>query len=283
MANSLDVRQVRFRTVKLGSGITLRYAERGTAEEAPILFLHGYTDSWNSFRPVLDGFADGRHAFAPDQRGHGDSGKPAGGYELEAFAADAIGFLDALEIERATVVGHSLGSFVAQSLAIAQPERIERLVLVGSAAEVRNNAGLREFLQAVLEWPAAPGRALIREFQTGTVYAPIPEWFLDAVVAESSKVPLHVWRDALAGLLAADLTERLAEIRRPTWIVWGERDAIFSRSDQDALVQRLPNATLSVYPGVGHAPHWERREQFVRDLERFLDGGTPESAVPDAG
>lgn len=283
MSQALEGRKPRFATVTLESGIALRYAERGSPGRTPIVFLHGYTDSWHSFGPVLDELAAGRRAFAPDQRGHGESDKPAGGYEVETFAADAIGFLDALEIERATVVGHSLGSFVAQALTIAHPERVERLVLVGSAATVKSNPGLSEFLRTVAEWSEPPDRALIREFQTSTVHAPIDESFLDAVVAESSKVPLHVWQAALAGLLEAGLTDRLAEIRRPTWVVWGERDALFARSDQDALLQRIPNATLSVYADVGHAPHWERTRAFVADLEQFLEGGIPESAVRDAG
>jgi pimeloyl-ACP methyl ester carboxylesterase len=283
MTQRLEGLYTRFAGVTLPSGLAIRYAERGVAEAAPIVFLHGYTDSWNSFRLVFDTLSEERHAFAPDQRGHGESEKPERGYEIEGLAQDAAGFLDALGIERATIVGHSLGSFVAQSLAISHPERVERLVLIGSAAAVKGHAGLSEFLSDVSGWQDAPDRAQIREFQEGTVYAPIPRWFLEAVIAESAKVPLHVWRAALAGLLAADLTERLAEIRRPAWIVWGDRDAIFTRSDQDALVAAIPGARLSVYPEVGHAPHWERPHDFVRDLERFLDGGIPESSVPDAG
>jgi pimeloyl-ACP methyl ester carboxylesterase len=283
MAETLNTTHHRIGTVTLANGLTIRYAERGGTEGRPIVFLHGYSDSWYSFRRALDLLAGRRHAFAPDARGHGDSGKPAAGYGLEALAADAVELLDALAVERAAVVGHSLGSFVAQALAIAHPERVERLVLVGSAATVKGNPPLAEFLEIVEGWSAAPERALIREFQTSTVHAPLPEWFLEAIVSESAKLPLRVWREALAGLLAADLTDRLAEIVQPAWVVWGDRDAIFSRADQDALLRRLPNATLSVFGGVGHAPHWERPHEFVRELERFLDGKTPESAVPDAG
>ena len=273
----------RFDGVTLPSGLTIRYAERGPAGAVPVVFLHGYTDSWNSFRLVLDALSEQRHAFAPDQRGHGDSEKPERGYDVEGLAKDALGFLDALGIERATIVGHSLGSFIAQSLAISHPERVERLVLIGSAAAIKGHSGLGEFLAAVSEWPAAPDRASIREFQEGTVHAPIPEWFLEAVIAESAKVPLHVWRSALAGLLDADLTDRLAAIRLPVWIVWGERDALFTHSDQEALVASIPGARLSVYPDVGHAPHWERPREFVRDLERFLDGEILESVASHAG
>ncbi len=273
------VARVRFASATPADGTTIRYAERGVAGDMPVVFLHGYADSWNSFRPVFERLRGGRHALAPDQRGHGDSGKPAGAYGLETFVADAVGLLDALAIRRATFVGHSLGSFIAQALALAHPERVEKLVLIGSGASVKTNGALREFQSALSILSAAPGPAAIREFQTSTVHAPLPQQFLDSIIAESAKVPLHVWREALAGLLAADLTDRLAEIRQPAWIVWGDRDAIFPRPEQDALLDRLSRSALSVYRNAGHAPHWERPGQFARELERFLDGDVPGSAV----
>ena len=283
MTADAQAAEVRFATATLAGGTAIRYAERGSGGATPVVFLHGYTDSWNSFRPVLELLGGGRRALAPDQRGHGGSAKPPQGYGLDAFVNDAIELLDALAIERAVFVGHSLGSFIAQALAIAHPERVESLVLIGSAAAVKSNAGLQEFLAEVAHWPTAPERETIREFQTSTVHAPLPEPFFDSIIEESAKVPLHVWREALAGLLAADLTDRLRELRRPAWIVWGDRDAIFARVDQAALLERIPDSALSVYEETGHAPHWEQPARFARDLERFLEGEVPESAVTHAG
>lgn len=97
-----------------------------------MLFLHGYTDSWFSFSPTLERLPAGIRAIVPTQRGHGDSEKPGCCYQPADFAADVVALLDELGIERATIVGHSYGSFVAQRLAIDHAERVNALVLIGS-------------------------------------------------------------------------------------------------------------------------------------------------------
>src|SRR5262245_36939969 len=101
----------RFGNLSLDTGVRLHYAESGSAGGEPVLFLHGYTDSWYSFAPVLPRLPASLHAFAPDQRGHGDSERPACDYAPADFAADAVAFLDAVGVREATVVGHSMGSF----------------------------------------------------------------------------------------------------------------------------------------------------------------------------
>ena len=188
---------------------------------------------------------------------------------ISDFAADVVAFLAALDLPRATVVGHSMGSFVAQQVALAAPERVARLVLVGSAASPRN-AGVLELAQMVDVLDDPVPAEFVRDFQTGTAYQPLPNDFLDRVVAESLKVPAHVWRMALAGLLAANGTSRLDHIQAPTLVLWGDQDAVFPRADQDALMAGLRDAILKVYPETGHALHWERPAQFVRDLESFI-------------
>jgi pimeloyl-ACP methyl ester carboxylesterase len=93
---------------------------------------------------------------------------------------------------------------------------------------------------------------------------------MERVVAESLKVPARVWRAAMADMLADDYQPRLSNIKVPTLILWGEREMIFPRAEQDSLVKALPNAVLKAYPETGHAPHWERPQQFVNELEDFI-------------
>ena len=260
---------VRFGDVSLPTGVRLRYAEAGPADGEPVLLLHGYTDSGYSFSPVLPHLPPSVRAFAPDQRGHGDSGRPAGGYGMADFAADAAAFLDAVGVRRATVVGHSMGSFVAQKLALDHPERVKRLVLVGSAAAPQSEAvlGLWDEVRALAD-PVPP--EFIREFQLSTIYRPVPGPFLDRVIAESRKLPARVWREALAGLVAADFRTDLNRVGCPTLVLWGDRETIFPRADQDRLLGAIPGAVLRVYPETGHALHWERPERFAQDLRVFL-------------
>ena len=117
--------------------------------------------------------------------------------------------------------------------------------------------------------PVDPG--FVREFQEGTVARPVPPAFLDTVVRESLKVPARVWQAVFEGFLGADFSARLGEIEVATLIVWGDRDAICPRSEQEALATAIPGARLVVYPGAGHAPHWEEPERFAADLAAFAE------------
>jgi non-heme chloroperoxidase len=106
-----DTSQLRFATTRLTADVTLHYAEQGDQAGEAIVFLHGYSDSWFSFSRVLPLLSPEYHAFAPDQRGHGDSDKPECCYTAEDFAADADAFMEAVGVDKATVVGHSTGPF----------------------------------------------------------------------------------------------------------------------------------------------------------------------------
>jgi non-heme chloroperoxidase len=130
--------------------------------------------------------------------------------------------------------------------------------------------GLGEQMLA-LEDPISP--EFVREFQESMMYHPGPDEFLDTVVSESLKLPARVWRDYWEGVALAPYdAARLGEIKAPTLIMWGEQDIVFSREDQEQLAGAIPGATLRVYPDTGHAVHWDRPEQVVRDLEEFLRG-----------
>jgi non-heme chloroperoxidase len=98
---------VQFATIRLSTGPRLHYAERGDPTGQAILFLHAYVDSWFWFSRVLSLLSLEYHAFAPDQRGHGDSDRPECCYTVEDYATDVDAFMAAVGIEEATLVGHS--------------------------------------------------------------------------------------------------------------------------------------------------------------------------------
>ena len=260
-------------TVTLDNGSILEYAEVGRGRGNVVVFLHGYTDSWFSFSTVLEHLPPGFHAYSISQRGHGDSFRPASGYEMGDFSDDVIAFLDYFGIRRAAVVGHSMGSVIAQRVAIDHPDRVSHLVLLGSGADMTTNAVLVDFLDFVQTLTDPIDADFVREFQVSTVFSSTPEGFIDTVVEESLKVPARVWRDALAGLVAADHGPELAKITAPTLILWGDKDEIFLRGDQDALVEGIPDAELRIYGDTGHGIHWERPERVAAALTAFLRGG----------
>ncbi len=271
-AASAVASDVQFASVLLKTGVRLRYAYKGDPSGTPVIMLHGYTDSWFSFSPVLPLLDNKYRVYILDQRGHGDSDRPVGGYAMQQFAADVVAFMDAMNLKQATVVGHSMGSIVAQHVASQAPERVSKLVLVASATSVRNNAvrELQREIEALNDTAPVP-ETFARDFQVSTIFHPVPSDFLQAVVKESLKLPARVWREVMAEMLAPDASAELKKIKTPTLILWGDKESIFPRSEQDLLTSALRNSVLKVYPETGHALHWERPERFAKDLQEFIN------------
>src|ERR687894_965974 len=162
---------VHFATVSLSTDVTLHYAERGDRKGEAILFLHAYTDSWFAFSRVLALLSPSYHAFAPDERGHGDSDKPECCYTVDDFTADVDAFMDEVGIEEATLVGDSSGGMIAQRVAIDYPHRVRRLVLIGSPTTLVNNEAVVEAGEQVLAGLEDPIPAeFVRGFWESTIY-----------------------------------------------------------------------------------------------------------------
>jgi pimeloyl-ACP methyl ester carboxylesterase len=262
----------RIKSVELPNGINIEYVEQGERSGVPVLFLHGVTDSWRSFEPVLPYLPASIHPYALSQRGHGDSTSPASGYSFRDFASDVAAFMDALNIKGAVIVGHSMGSYVAQRFAMDHPGRTLGLVLIGSFATIRGNAGVDEFWDACIKNISDPvDPSIARDFQQSTLAQPVPPGFFEMVVAESMKVKAHVWRATFEEFRVADYSGELGKIKTPTLIVWGDRDSFFLRKDQEALASGISNSRLVVYSGAGHATHWEEPERFASDLVTFIE------------
>jgi non-heme chloroperoxidase len=267
-------RRPRFATTRLATGPQIHYTEQGDPDGDPIVFLPAYADSWFSYSRILPLLPAPYHAYALDQRGHGDSERPACCYTVDDFAADAVAFLDAAGIERATLVGHSGSCLTARRVAVTHPDRVMGLVLIGAPLSLAKPSVLA-FQSAVhaLEDPVPAPFA--REFQAGAVHVPLPEEFLKGLVAASLKLPAHVWKAALDGLVAFDDAADLGRISAPTLLIWGDHDAVVSLEDQQRLRDAIPAARLKVYPETGHSPHWERPERVAADLDASRDRSGP--------
>ncbi|MCA1576095.1 MAG: alpha/beta fold hydrolase [Acidobacteria bacterium] len=262
--------QVQFSSVLLKTGVRLRYAYQGDENGIPVILLHGYTDSWFSFSQIMPLMDQKYRVYTLDQRGHGDSDRPMGGYAMQQFAGDVIAFMDAMKIQQATVVGHSMGSFVAQHLAVAAPERVKKLVLAATATTVHTNDLARQLQRDVNALTDPVPEKFVYEFQLSTAFQPLSNDFFQTVLKESKKLPAHVWREVMAEMMSPDTAVQLKKIKAPTLILWGDKD-FFPRSEQDSLVSALPNAVLKVYKDTGHALHWERPETFATDLKTFIN------------
>jgi rifampin ADP-ribosylating transferase len=208
-------------------------------------------------------------AFAFDQRGHGDATRPVDGYGLRDFADDVGAFMDAVGLDAAVLVGASSGGYVAQRFAVDDPGRTLALALLGSPRSLRGPRPQFADVVATLEDPI--DAAFVRELNDGMVGRAVPEVVMATLCEENLKVPARVWRDALEGLLAADPPLDTGRISAPTLIVWGARDSLLPRADQQTMAAEIPDARLVIYADVGHAPVVEAPERVAADLTALCD------------
>ena len=262
-------------------GVARSAARRGIPS---VIFLHGVTDSWRSFERVLPLLPAHVHAFAVSARGHGDSSRPERGYLLSDMSSDLLAFMDTVGLERALIVGHSMGAMVAQRFAMDHPSRVSGLVLMGAFATLFQDPGLMDFYRSAIAPLADPIDAgFAREWQQSTLARPMAADHLDTVVGESLKVPARIWREAFEGFLATpDFSADLSRVGVPTLVIWGDKDSYAPREHQDRLVSRLPKARLVVYEGAGHAVHWEDPAAFVKDLKAFIESLPARPPTPSA-
>jgi pimeloyl-ACP methyl ester carboxylesterase len=258
--------------ITLRNRLTLSYVDQGSRSAPAVVLLHGLVDSWRSFERVLPHLPASVRAIVPSQRGHGDSERPATGYRTRDFASDVALLLDALGVTSAVVHGLSSSSLVAQRFAIDNPGRTAGIVLEGSFATLRGNQAVTSAVASsisTLRDPIDPD--VVRGFQAGILARPVPQAFLDTLVGENLKVPARVWREAFEGLLQDDHSAELQAIQAPALILWGDRDALIGRDQQEVLASGIHNSELTAYAGGGHALHWEEPRRFAADLVAFVE------------
>ena len=205
--------------------------------------------------------------FAMDQRGHGEADKPESGYLLQDFADDIPTFMDELGVSTAVLVGSSSGGYVAQQVAISMPKRVAGLVLVGAPRTLQGRPSFAEEVDRLTD-PIDPiwVRESLRWFPR---FHQVPEWYIDDRVQDGLKMPAHVWREALKGLVRAEPPTQMGTITAPTLIVWGDRDELLTYEDEQALTAAIPASRLLVYENTGHLILWEQPERVASDLVAF--------------
>lgn len=235
----------------------------GPAAAVPVVFLHGAGGNaamWTQLHVALK--AD-RPVYALDLPGHGRSAPLDGAITVERHAAVARAFLDAAGLERAVLVGHSMGGAIAQTLALESPARLAGLVLVGTGARLRV---LPELLEGI---PRDFERTVERICRL--CYGPAaPPEMVTLGMAEMRKVPPAVLLGDFLACDRFDVRERLPSIGVPTLAVVGDRDVMTPVKYAAFLAERIPGARLATVPGAGHMLPVEAPESLAALLRPFL-------------
>jgi pimeloyl-ACP methyl ester carboxylesterase len=279
----LDAFDAMKKTAQLPDGVTLAYIDTGNPTGPPVVLIHGYTDNARDWVTLLPYLSKRFRLILVDIRGHGKSSKPECCYTRLDFAYDIKLLLDVLSIRRADVIGHSLGSIIAQTFAEYWPERTDRVVLISSTGGAPPGAIARpQFDYAAeirkLKDPIDPDSPFMIAWWDSPT--PVDPDFIRRERQDSAAIPLKVWLAVVdeAGLSSstaayADLQSTLPRLKAPTLLIWGSKDPIMEEPARNTLRDALPAAQVKIFEGLGHNPFWEDPLAVARVINTFLGGG----------
>jgi pimeloyl-ACP methyl ester carboxylesterase len=262
-----------------------------------VLLLHGIGDSSDGWEPLMSDLAQHYTVIAPDLLGHGRSAKPRADYSVAAYANGMRDLLDVLDVDSATVVGHSLGGGVAAQFGYQYPERCERLVLVASG-------GVGPEVNPILRLVSVPGADLALV----TMQLPTSKLAARAVMEVLKRTGTDLGRDAdelsrvIHGMPDAAARGAFSRTLRsvvdwrgqvvtmrdrayltdevPVLLVWGAHDGIIPVRHAELAAAAIPSARLEIFDEAGHFPHHTDPERFVACLVDFVGSTEPANHVP---
>lgn len=269
------------------SGLTLHLYEAGATDAPPMFLIHGLADEADTWRHLVLPLSTQYRVIVPDLPGFGRSEKPDRPYTVLFFRDILLELLDTLEVQRAVLVGHSLGAVIVHSFALSHQERVERLILISGSLVTRSRKvdlatmlflipGLGEWLYSRLRRaPQAAYRTLEPYYRNLDHLPEADREFLFQRVNE------RVWSDgqrraflsafrSLARWIPGQqrgLPSRLATLDVPTLVLWGEADRMMPVENGRALVDLQPTAWLVVVPEAGHNIHQEDPEAVLEALQ----------------
>jgi 3-oxoadipate enol-lactonase len=255
-------------------GLKVHYSVAGPEDGIPVVFIHGFpfsSDMWSAQVAFLN--KDFR-CITYDVRGHGASEAGDGQYTLELFVDDLIGLLDHLRIDRAVLVGLSMGGYIALRTVERNPERCRALVLCDTRSEGdsneskirRANQGMDVKTKGSSAFASAFVKAVFREqsFQT----RPLAVERIRQTIERMSPMAIAGTLTALAA--RTDTTTSLPKIGVPALVLVGEDDKITPPADARAMQQKIPSAQIHIIPSASHLSNLENEPVFNHHLLEFL-------------
>ena len=265
--------------------VEVRYWEEGVGES--VLLIHGLGASIETWEPTLPVLAKRHRAIAVDLVGFGYTDKPAARYTVDYLVDFLCNFMDTVGVDRAAIVGHSMGGALALRMAIRHPQRVGKLVLVDAAGL----SGKASLPQRLLSLPLV-GELFLSPKREKTRAALLP-FFFDKTLLTDAFVELNYYLISQPGARRAYLstvrnlasitgprrsvldgiTERLEEIKVPTLVIWGSEDELVPVAHAEEARERIKGARIRILPACGHLPMLEQPAAFTGMVADFLAGG----------
>jgi len=274
--------------VELSTGIKMAYIEMGDKDGPNIILQHGMTDNSRSWSLAVPYFVEaGYHVYLPDLRGMGKSDAPDGLYTTITYATDMKAFFDAKEIDKAIVVGHSLGSFTVQTFALMFPELCEKVVLVSSIPvkqyQTDSLLGLYNTYIDPLGVDEHPSDSFMNywydcTFKENNAAEVEFDKCIEGLKRESKALAKNTWKNILLGLAATDLSGLYSKFDTsiPVLLLHGDDDSMTKNENQDELktLLNINNNSYVNYVGVGHNIQFEIPDQSSKDILKWIRTGS---------
>lgn len=258
------------------NNIVLYHELHGPADAPPLVLIAGRSSEHSVWLPNLRDLCKIFRVLVFDHRGVGKSTVPTPGYTIRDMAADTLGLMRRVGFERAHVIGASMGGYIAQELALMEPERIGALVLAGTVAHsdawLDNVWTMTQRLAASEEQRESRVRlSLLLSFSPDFLSHP---GILDGLVQYGMDKPAHQTFEGLQGHIVAcrshDTRQRLGRIAAPTLVLAGEQDLLMPIARVRRLAEQIPDATFQILPG-GHSFMTESSDEFNQVVSAFLN------------
>ncbi len=255
--------------IKLNTGINMAYVERGNHEGENVIMLHGYSDSSRSYMNMMRAMENKYHVYAVDLRGHGDTDKPKQFiYTMEQHVEDVTAFLNQLGIEKFYVIGHSMGTLIAQGIGFSLPDRVKGIFLTSPLARFHHNSDDMKSFDLLYEGFAENPPA--KEEWIPNYKAYFDQEFTDYLIEAAAEWPGYCWKAAWYGLESVDFTKFIYKITAPVMLVWGGMDDLVTKEHQEELKELLPNAEYKIYPDNTHELNLEIPD-IINDVIGFFE------------
>lgn len=253
-------------------GAKIRYLEAGDASKPKVILLHGLGAQAESWALTIPALAANYHVIAPDQVGFGKSDKPLLKYRVGTFVDFLDKFMSELNIEKANLVGNSMGGWVSTLFAIKYPNKVGKIVLADSAGIVPANVDINQIyqlnnstrdeiranLKLIFANPALQNNEML-----------VDQFFTQRVIANDG----YTINSIIESIKRKEdfLNEELGKVQKPTLIIWGKQDGLLPVSDATVFNKGIKNSELVIFDNCGHVPQFEKAQDFNNTVLGFLN------------
>lgn len=236
----------------------------GAEDKAPLILIHGAGGSYLHWPSEIRRMS-GENTLAIDLPGHGKSGGE-GEQTIDAYVQTVVSFLDDMGLDQPTIVGHSMGSAIAQWLCLNHPERVRGLVLIGAGARLRVHPDILRLSASETTYPEVVSMVMDWAFSSQA-----PKRLVDLAGERMAQVPPAVVHNDFLACNAFDMRDQVREIQQPVLVICGSEDQMTPVRFSQFLVEELPDSRLEIIPTAGHMVMLEQPETVAKLIREFIE------------